>query len=94
MRYVITYEEMSYVDLLAPSPLAFRFSELVKIVKGIPRNLTLRSGDYFGHEVMLDQEQYAATVVSLQTMTGWKITRKALAQTIPLERLRRAANSM
>jgi CRP-like cAMP-binding protein len=67
--------------------------ELVKIIKGVPRNLTLKPGDYFGHEVMLDEQEYAATVVSLQSMTGWKITRRALAQTVPLDRLRRAVNS-
>ncbi len=64
--------------------------ELVKLIKGIPRNLTLKAGDYFGHEVMVDHQKYAATVVSLQTMTGWKISRKVLAQNIPLDKLRRA----
>lgn len=68
--------------------------ELVKLIKGIPRNLTLKAGDYFGHEVMVDHQKYAATVVSLQTMTGWKITRKALAQTVPLDSLRRSKTPM
>jgi CRP-like cAMP-binding protein len=82
---------MDIAHILTPT---FPTLELVKIMNGIPRNLTLKPGDYFGHEVMLDEQKYAATVVSLQTMTGWKITRRALAQTIPLEKLRRAVNSM
>ena len=68
--------------------------ELVKLIKGIPRNLTLKAGDYFGHEVIVDQQKYAATVVSLQTMTGWKITRTTLAQTVPLDKLKRAGGPM
>eukprot|EP00339_Tiarina_fusa_P012953 CAMPEP_0117002996 /NCGR_PEP_ID=MMETSP0472-20121206/4464_1 /TAXON_ID=693140 ORGANISM="Tiarina fusus, Strain LIS" /NCGR_SAMPLE_ID=MMETSP0472 /ASSEMBLY_ACC=CAM_ASM_000603 /LENGTH=748 /DNA_ID=CAMNT_0004703499 /DNA_START=143 /DNA_END=2389 /DNA_ORIENTATION=- len=62
--------------------------ELVKVVKGQPRNLTLKAGDYFGHEVMVDQQKYAATVVSMSTFTGWKIDRAVLSQTVPLDQLR------
>lgn len=70
------------------------FPELVKLIKGVPRNLTLKAGDYFGHEVMVDQQKYAATVVSLQTMTGWRVNRSVLAQTVPLDKLRRAGQRM
>ena len=55
---------------------------MVKLVKNVPRNKTLKAGDFFGHEVILDQQKYAATVVSLQTTTGWKIDRTVLTQTI------------
>jgi CRP-like cAMP-binding protein len=60
-------------------------------VKGVPRNLTLKAGDYFGHEVIVDQQKYAATVVSLQTTTGWKIDRAVLTQNVPMDKLRRSA---
>lgn len=69
-------------------------TELVKLVKGVPRNLTLKAGDYFGHEVMVDQQKYAATVISLQTTTGWKIDRTVLAQTVALDKLRRSGGPM
>lgn len=64
--------------------------ELVKVYKGVPRNLTLKAGEYFGQEVMLDLKKYAATVVSLQTTTGWKIDRKVLMQTVPVYKLRKS----
>lgn len=63
--------------------------ELVKVVKGMPKNQTLKAGDCFGQEVIVDQQKYAATVVSLQTTTGWKIDRAVLAKTIPVDMLRR-----
>ncbi|KAG7352827.1 mechanosensitive ion channel [Nitzschia inconspicua] len=63
--------------------------ELVKIVKGIPQNQTLKAGDCFGQEVIVDQQKYGATVVSLQTTTGWKIDRAVLAKTVPVDKLRR-----
>lgn len=65
------------------------FVELVEFVKGIPQNQTLKAGDCFGQEVIVDQQNYAATVVSLQTTTGWKIDRVVLANTIPVDKLRR-----
>ena len=68
----------------------FAASELIKVVKGQPRNLTLKAGDYFGHEVMVDQQKYAATVVSMSTFTGWKIDRAVLSQTVPMDKLRQA----
>lgn len=54
------------------------------------RNLTLKAGDYFGHEVIVDMQKYAATVAALQIVTGWRIDRNVLAQTVPLDKLRRA----
>jgi len=79
--------------LLRVFHLTFRLlllTELVKIVNGVPRNETLKAGDCFGQEVMVDQQKYSATVVSLQTTTGWKIDRTILANTIPVEKLRRS----
>jgi CRP-like cAMP-binding protein len=64
--------------------------ELVKLVKGGPRNRTLKAGDCFGQEIIVDQQKYAATVVSLQTTTGWKIDRAVLANAVPVEKLRRS----
>lgn len=63
--------------------------ELVKLIKGMPRNLTLKAGEYFGHEVIVDQQKYAATVVSLQTTTGWKVDRATVSKTIAIDKLRR-----
>ena len=62
--------------------------ELVKLVKGVPQNRTLKAGDCFGQEVMVDQQKYSATVVSLQTTTGWKIDRAVLANNVPMDRLK------
>jgi CRP-like cAMP-binding protein len=64
-------------------------AELVEFVKGIPQNHTLKAGDFFGQEVIVDQLKYEASVVSLQTTTGWKIDRAVLANTIPVDKLRR-----
>jgi serine/threonine protein phosphatase PrpC/CRP-like cAMP-binding protein len=64
------------------------YTELVKLLKGVPQNRTLKAGDCFGQEVIVDQQKYSATVVSLQTTTGWKIDRAVLANNVPVERLR------
>jgi CRP-like cAMP-binding protein len=78
------------IHLMVISFFLIFITELVRLIKGVPRNLTLKAGDYFGHEVMVDKQKYAATVVSLQTVTGWRIDRTVLAQTVPLDKLRRA----
>mmetsp|Transcript_37128 Transcript_37128/g.90011 ORF Transcript_37128/g.90011 Transcript_37128/m.90011 type:complete len:759 (-) Transcript_37128:295-2571(-) len=57
--------------------------ELVKLVRGIPQNRTLKAGDWFGQEVIADQQKYSATVLSLQTTTGWKISRSTLGNILP-----------
>jgi CRP-like cAMP-binding protein len=67
-----------------------RYAELVKIVKGVPKNTTLKAGDCFGQEVIVDQQKYAATVVSLQTTTGWKIDRAVLAKNVPIDKVLRS----
>jgi CRP-like cAMP-binding protein len=67
----------------------FLYTELVKVIKGVPINSTLKAGDYFGHEVIVDQQKYSATVVSLQTTTGWKIDRTVLTNAVPVQKLRR-----
>ena len=58
------------------------------MLKGNPESSTLKAGDNFGEEVILDRQKYAATVVSLQTVTGWKIDRETLKNTISVEKLR------
>lgn len=55
--------------------------ERVKVSKGNPESSTLKAGDNFGEEVILDRQKYAATVISLQTVTGWKIDRQTLKNT-------------
>jgi len=60
----------------------------VKIIKGTPQNSKLKAGDYFGHEVIAHQKKYAATVMSLQTITGWKIDREVLTNIISVEQLK------
>eukprot|EP00538_Stauroneis_constricta_P006489 CAMPEP_0119563802 /NCGR_PEP_ID=MMETSP1352-20130426/24788_1 /TAXON_ID=265584 /ORGANISM="Stauroneis constricta, Strain CCMP1120" /LENGTH=740 /DNA_ID=CAMNT_0007612471 /DNA_START=425 /DNA_END=2644 /DNA_ORIENTATION=+ len=45
--------------------------ELVRVIGGQPKSSTLKAGDYFGNEVIIDQQKYGSTVVSLQTITGW-----------------------
>lgn len=58
----------------------------------MPRNLTLKAGEYFGHEVIVDSQKYAATVVALQTTTGWKIDRGTISKSIPLDKLKRSGH--
>jgi CRP-like cAMP-binding protein len=46
-------------------------------------NSTLKSGDYFGDEVLLeDDHQYRATVVALQTTACWKLDKATLKRTV------------
>ena len=71
--------------------LIFYNTERVKVVKGVPQNSTLKPGDYVGHEVIVDQQKYAATVISLQTITGWKIDREVLTNLISVEKLEGSA---
>mmetsp|Transcript_5006 Transcript_5006/g.11945 ORF Transcript_5006/g.11945 Transcript_5006/m.11945 type:complete len:715 (-) Transcript_5006:298-2442(-) len=65
--------------------------EQVKVLKGTPQSSTLKAGDNFGEEVILDRQKYSDTVVSLQTVTGWKISREVLTKTVPAEKLRKSA---
>jgi len=65
-------------------------TELVRLVKGTARNSPIKAGDYFGHEVMIDHQKYLATVVSLQTTTGWKISRSKLNKAVDIEKLKKA----
>lgn len=64
--------------------------ELVRLVKGTARNSPIKAGDYFGHEVLIDHQKYLATVVSLQTTTGWKISRANLNKAVDIEKLNKA----
>jgi len=63
--------------------------ERVKVLKGTPESGTLNPGDNFGDEIVLDRQKYSATVISLQTVTGWKIDREVLKNTVPVEKLRK-----
>lgn len=64
--------------------------ERVKVVKGSPESSTLKVGDNFGDEVILDRQKYSDTVVSCETVTGWKINRDVLTKTVPVEKLRKS----
>ena len=66
------------------------FIERVKVQKGNPESSTLKAGNYFGEEVILDRQKYAATVVSLQTVTGWKIGKKKLMSMLSVEDLKKS----
>ena len=68
-------------------------AELVKTVKGVPRTSQLKEGDFFGQEVILDQQKYGATVVSLKTTTGWKIDRTVLTSSVDPSKLKRSSKS-
>jgi CRP-like cAMP-binding protein len=60
-----------------------------------PHNATLKSGDFFGDEVLLDQKDYGATVVALQTTACWRIDRTTLKQSVgSLKARKRAANNI
>jgi CRP-like cAMP-binding protein len=59
------------------------------VVKGSPESSTLKAGDNFGDEVILDRQKYSDTVVSRETVTGWKINRDVLTKTVPIEKLRK-----
>ena len=61
------------------------------MLKGTPGSSTLKAGDNFGEEVILDRQKYSDTVVSLQIVTGWKISREVLTKTVRAEKLRKSA---
>ena len=59
------------------------FPEYVERLEGYrPHNVTLKSGDFFGDEVMTDQNHYGATVVALNTTSCWRMDRALLMQTV------------
>lgn len=64
--------------------------ELVRYVKESSRSSTIKAGDYFGHEVMIDHKKYLASVISNSTTTGWRIDRATLMNAVPIHRLRAA----
>ncbi len=64
-------------------------SERVKVAKGNPESSTLKAGDVFGDEIMIDRQKYSDTVVSLQTVTGWKISKEIVANLVPVEKLKK-----
>ena len=74
----------------------FDLSEYVERLEGErPHNATLKSGDFFGDEVLLDQKDYGATVVALQTTACWRIDRTTLKQSVgSLKARKRAANNI
>lgn len=78
----------SFSSIYAIKSSSFFFIARVKIIKGTPQNSKLKAGDYFGHEVIAHQKKYAATVMSLQTITGWKIDREVLTNIISVEQLK------
>jgi len=61
--------------------------ERIRVSKGKPSSTTLKTGDHFGNEVILERQKYSATIVSLQTVTGWRISREVLTSVIPVDKL-------
>jgi CRP-like cAMP-binding protein len=59
------------------------------VAKGSPESSTLSAGDNFGDEIILDRQKYSSTVVSLETVTGWKINKKVLTETVPIAKLKK-----
>ena len=59
------------------------------MVKGTPQSSTLKAGDNFGDEVIVDRQKYSTTVISLQTVTGWKIDKAVLTNTVAIKKLRK-----
>lgn len=57
--------------------------EYVERVNGKGQTSTLKSGDYFGNEVLVDNVPYPATVVALQTTCCWKLDKATLKQAVP-----------
>ena len=58
-------------------------------MKGNPESSTLKAGDHFGEEVIVDRQKYSDTVISLQTVTGWKISKEVLTKVVPVEKLKK-----
>jgi len=56
--------------------------EYLEKVDGQPHNATLKGGDFFGEEVLVDQKQYSATVMALQTTTCWRLSKSTMKQTV------------
>ena len=67
-----------------------QISERVKVTKGKIGSSTLKAGDVFGDEIMMDRQKYSDTVVSLQTVTGWKISREIISNLVPIEKLKKS----
>jgi len=56
---------------------------------------SLKSGDYFGVEVLTEKLPYAATAVALHTTCCWKLDKATLKQSVPsLSRSKRSSNSV
>lgn len=67
-----------------------KLSERVKVAKGKPESRgTLKAGDVFGDEIMMDRQKYSDTVVSLQTVTGWKVSKEIVTNLISVEKLKK-----
>lgn len=58
-------------------------------IGGRAHNATLRSGDFFGDEVLLDEHRYAGTVLALQTTGCWSINRASLKQTLTAMKMKK-----
>lgn len=67
-----------------------QISERVKVAKGKIGSSTLKAGDVFGDEIMMDRQKYSDTVVSLQTVTGWKISKEIISNLVPIEKLKKS----
>ena len=64
------------------NPHSFVVTEYLVRKDGRSHNETLKAGDFFGEEVMLDNKQYCATVLALQTTVCFKLDRATFENTI------------
>jgi len=63
--------------------------EYMENIGGQAHNATLKSGDFFGDEVLLDEHRYAGTVLALQTTGCWSINRASLKQTLTAMKMKK-----
>lgn len=56
---------------------------------GRPHVETLKAGDYFGEEVVVDEKQhYSATVLALQTTACFKLDRETLQNILGIKEMK------
>jgi serine/threonine protein phosphatase PrpC/CRP-like cAMP-binding protein len=69
-------------DLDTSSHLRYCATEYVRVMNGKTEQATLKSGDFFGEEVLVGHDKYNSTVVALQTTNCWKLDKATLKQTL------------
>ena len=91
MPYLGWFQPCRMVQAGSEQP--FVFAEYLENVSGHARNTTLKSGDFFGDEVLLDEHRYSGTVLALQTTGCWSINRASLKQTLTAMKMKRRKQS-